>query len=278
MKVPSMIRLVAAAICLLLIVVSVLFRGFWYPGITGSQKADILLFDNEYPSRAFIGIGLMPESTLAALAQKSGQFKILTSTGRAMVTRIAVCERSQQFAEFAEELSKSADESIKQVGRIGLVHRGLTSVAPGVHEEVLISISKLKLMGDFDQLEFASKLLAMPPTVLDSNIQSQLEELVLERRLRVELADAILLSPWIFSHDRWIRLLDEVVTSRVSPYRIAAFWAVHFEDHAKAVSLANGFLSTQPSKDPNRALLEIEIKRTKGNAVFPTAYSEYLCK
>src|SRR5882672_8449393 len=97
-----MMRSAFLVVGLLIVVFLGLLRGYWYPGITGRQKAEILLTDDKYPNRALRGISLLDDSTLSALALTSENFKKLSLSGRAMVTRIAVCESGQRFVSFAK--------------------------------------------------------------------------------------------------------------------------------------------------------------------------------
>lgn len=263
---------------LLLAAFLTLLQGLWYPGITGGQKADILLSDEKYPSRALLGIGLLDESTLSALKQKSADFRSLSSAGRAMVTHIAVCESGQRFVSFARDLSNSTDDSIRQIGRLALAHRGLTSTVSITGRDSLTLFAQKKEFGDLEQLQVARDVLANPPQRLDSQTQIQVEEMIRTRQLRPELAAAALLSMGVFSQSRSTTLLTELVAAPQSPYRIPAFWALHFSNHLEAVSAAQKFLSTQSEYDSNSTLLRVEIQRAGKNVQYPTAYSEYLCR
>ena len=74
-------------------------------------------------------------------------------------------------------------------------------------------------------------------------------------------------------------LLADLISATTSPYRISAFWALHFSDHVKAVAVAETFLSAQSENRASKeTLLGIDIRRSGTKVEFPTAYCEYLCK
>lgn len=268
-----------AILGLLLVVLSVLLRGFWYPGITGDQKAEILLFDDKFPSRALFGIGFLSDSTLLALASKSANYKSLSPTGRAMITRIALCESGARFVTFAESLLSSPDESVRNIGRISITHRGLATTSSIPDKNVFALLVQNAATGDAEQLQIAREILASSPQVVDAKTKIRIEELIKLGGMRSELAEAILLSSGLFSRPDSTTLLADLISATTSPYRISAFWALHFSDHLKAVAVAETFISAQPENRATKVtLLGIDIQRSGTKVGFPTAYSEYLCK
>ena len=274
-----MIRNTLAIIGILLAALLVLTRGLWYPGVTGEQKAEILLADDKFPGRALFAIGVLDDSTLSALARKSADFKKLSLSGRAMVTRIAMCEHGPRFVSFAKSLLNSTDESVQQIGKVALTHRGIATTFPDANKNALALITHQTVIGDFEQLQVAMYLLATPPQATDTNTQQRIEELIRSGQPKPELAEAILLSNGLFSKSKSTTLAVDLVSDVTSRYRVPAYWALHFLDHLKAVSVAQDLLSTQVTNEsPKNALLRVEIHRAGTRVEFPTAYSEYLCR
>ena len=275
----KLIRNALTVVAILLTVIAVLLRGLWYPGVTGEQKAEILLSDEKFPSRALFAIALVDDSTLAAMARKSSNFEQLSLTGQAMVTRIAMCQSGSQFVEFAKTLSSARDERVRQIGRVALTHRGIPSPMTTQNSETLAKFFLRSANGDIEQQNVINYLLATNPTAIDVVTRGRIEERLRADQMSPDLAAAILLSSGFLYEESSQKLMAELLSKPTSRYRVATFWALHFSIRSNDAIIKQLFLPAIADKPTGQEmLLTSEMNRAGRGISFPTAYSEYLCK
>lgn len=273
-------KLVVLCAFFLFCAVAIILRGYWYPGVTGSEKASILLNDNFYPGRALIGINYVADGTFEAFEEKSRDFEDISPVGRAMLLRMVVCSTGEKFTTFSKRLSIHRRAEIKQIGRVPLLHRGAGNDLSSSSNPSWSNF-EIKPVGlPFGEMreKNALDILAGKFYLRDAEWSSATSSLVNTSDSTSETIEAIILMSGGKLTTPNYQLLEDLILSPTSRYRVAGFWAFNFLDTKRAQLTAKQFISSLSAGDGRRISMELEMKRAGSEVKFSSPYKEYLCK
>lgn len=121
-EVTSWVALLVASLAFLaLIVMSTLLDWLWYPGITPSQSANIIIKDDKYGSRALKTAPLWGDSIFPALQEASRNFTDLNNrSARVLMQVVAETNKSEESLRLSTILYSRSEKTAKLIGAAGL--------------------------------------------------------------------------------------------------------------------------------------------------------------